>query len=89
MQWLYAIGVVPNNVIRLATREVKTDLDREEINCGYLAASAYEWDVWGPSTPDEFLDAIECELSGSNQKSAIYGVLLALGRDASAEVIDQ
>lgn len=80
-EWLKAIGVVPNDVESVRPSQVKLGLDPEAIEGGYLASAAYEWDSWGASSPTDFIMALECELSGSEQRDAIASILLALGRN--------
>lgn len=82
VQWLYAIGVLPNDVKSLPEPTIKTELNPSSIKCGYLAASAFQWDAEGPSTPHEFLDAIEFELAGSAKKAAAAEALKELGRES-------
>lgn len=79
--WLYAIGVLPNDVLSLPEPTIRTELNPSSIKCGYLAASAFQWDDMGPSSPSDFLDAIEFEIAGSKRKAAAAEALTQLGRE--------
>lgn len=83
--WLYAIGVLPNDVTSLPEPTIKTELNPNSIKCGYLAASAFQWDAEGPSSPHDFLDAIEFEIAGSAKKAAAAEALKELGRDIQTQ----
>ena len=79
-EWLKAVGLVPQDVKRMDIRQVLTDLDPENISVKYIAAAAYEWDTWGPSTPDQFLKAISAECRGA-KRDLIVETLMSLGRE--------
>lgn len=74
---------MPNGVSRMDIRQVLTDLDPENIKVGYLAASAYEFDTWGPATPMDFIRAISAECRGA-KRDLIMDTLIALGREQEA-----
>jgi hypothetical protein len=46
---------------------IKTEINPDTIKCGYLAASAFQMERWGPISPTEFLDVIELEIAGSHK----------------------
>lgn len=78
--WLKDINVIPADVTYVKPTQVKNELDPLNIDAGYLASVAYEWDSWGPSHPEDFMDALACELKGSAQRDAVSAILVALGR---------
>jgi len=80
-EWLKAIGLVPAETKRMDVRQVLTDLDPENISVRYLAAAAFEWDTWGPSNPDQFLNALSAETRGA-KRDLIVETLSSLGRAA-------
>jgi len=83
VEWLYAIGVIPNDVRaipKMPNSGIKTELNPDVIPAGYLAASARDFDLMGRANPNEFLDAIECELAGSERHNAVSDLLMALGK---------
>ena len=80
--WLKDIGVVPADVATMQVVQVRLDIDPNHIPAGYLAASAYEWDTWGPSEPDDLLDALEVEIKGDS-RTFVALLLTALGREVT------
>lgn len=78
--WLKAQGYVPESVEGMRVANPKS-LDPEAIEIGYLAAVAYEWDSWGPTSPLEFLDAMEFECIGNERRDIIVETLTALGSE--------
>jgi hypothetical protein len=83
--WLKGIGIVPLDVSSMRDAQVKLALDDKNIEAGYLAASAYEWDSWGASRPSEFLDALDLETAGTTRKDVIVETLTMLGRAGAEE----
>lgn len=77
--WLQNIGVVPWEVQSMPAARVRLNIDPEEIPVGYLAATAYEWDSWGQSHPDDFIDMLEAELK-PEKRDFIAAILTSLGR---------
>jgi hypothetical protein len=59
--------------------KVRLGFDAEAVPAGYLASAAYEWDTWGESQPEDFIDAIEAELL-PEKRDFIAKLLTALGR---------
>lgn len=84
-EWLRTIGLVPEGVTRMNIRQVLTELDPEKVSVSYIAASAYEWDTWGPASPVDFIKAISAEAKGA-QGDLILSVLRSLGREQREEV---
>jgi hypothetical protein len=87
LPWLQQIGVLPSTETRYPTKcwRIKTDLNPAVIPAEYIVASAAEWDSWGPSTPLDFMRAIEAECAGEDTHDLISGVLTTLGREALME----
>lgn len=79
-EWLKAIGLVPQETKRMDIRQVLTDLDPENISVQYLAAAAFEWDSWGPASPDQFLKALSAECRGA-KRDLVVETLTMLGRE--------
>lgn len=77
--WLQNIGVVPWSVQTMPAEKVRLGFDPEAVPAGYLGSAAYEWDTWGPSQPEDFIDAIECELV-PEKRDFVAKLLTALGR---------
>jgi len=77
--WLQNVGVVPWSVPSMPAEKVRLGFDVEAVPAGYLASAAYEWDTWGPSQPEDFIDAIEAELL-PEKRDFIAKLLTALGR---------
>lgn len=73
--WLYRIRVMPD--VRVRAMNPKADLDPNAIPAGYLASVAAEWDDLGPSSPKQFLDALECETRGAKRDVVIEALSLA------------
>lgn len=88
LDWLKAIGLVPEGVNYLpGVRHVKLDMDPNAIPVGYLAATAHEWDAWGPSSPTDLVKALAKETRGDTSRDLISETLTALGRSmAEAQV---
>lgn len=86
-EWLQAIGVVPADVDTVKYGRVNPilNLNANAIGAFYLAAVAFEWDTWGPSTPTEFLDALQMETAGNNRRDTVAETLSALGRAIAEE----
>jgi hypothetical protein len=63
----------------MPAEKVKLGYDPEAVPAGYLASAAYGWDTWGPSEPEDFINAIECELV-PERRDFIAQLLTALGR---------
>lgn len=78
--WLKDLYIIPREVESMRVAQVKLDLDPLNIEAGYLAAVAFEWDSWGASHPEDFIDALRCELRGSGERDTVSAILLALGR---------
>lgn len=88
VDWLKALAIIPDDVNWMRPVLPKIELDPAAIPVGYLAAVAFEWDSWGESTPEQFLDAIQCEMRGA-RRDAIAELLMSLGREANqAEALD-
>ena len=85
--WLKAIGAVPQDqpVLSWGHNQNTPLLNPDSIRIGYLAMVACEWDSWGPSTPTEFLDAMELETEGHERRDTIAETLTALGRAIAEE----
>lgn len=77
--FLKDIGVVPEDVYSAPVENVKTNFRPDRVPAGYLASAAYEWDTWGPSHPEDFIDAIADELN-PQKREYIVSLLTALGR---------
>lgn len=73
--WLYRIGVMPDVQVRAMNPRV--ELDPDAIPADYLASVAAEWDEMGPSSPKQFLDALECETRGSKRDVIVEALSLA------------
>lgn len=86
VDWFKGIGLIPASVTYRKPENVRLGLDPERIEAGYLAACAYEWDSWGPSSPVDFVNAIRCELRGTEQRDLIAGLLTLLGREQEEAV---
>ena len=78
--WLKGLGIVPHDVTKMRQVQVRNFLDDKDIDAGYLAACAFEWDGWGPSRPRDFLDALELETANCSRQDLIIETLRALGR---------
>jgi hypothetical protein len=63
----------------MPAEKVRLGFDIEAVPAGYLASAAYEWDTWGPSQPEDFINAIEAELL-PEKRDFIAKLLTALGR---------
>lgn len=85
-EWLKKVGLIPDNVTRMDVRQVLTDLDPDNISVKYIAAAAFEWDQWGPASPDDFVKAIACETRGAN-RDLVMETLMALGGSKKAEPV--
>lgn len=83
-EWLRTIGLVPEGVTRMNIRQVLTELDPERVSVSYIAASAYEWDTWGPASPVDFMRAIAFEARGA-KRDLIVETLMSLGREMAQE----
>ena len=85
--WLRAIGAVPaeQGVLRWGHNQNYKTLNADAIPMGYLAMVACEWDSWGPSSPKQFLDAMELETAGHEARDLIVETLEALGRAIAEE----
>lgn len=86
--WLKAMGVIPSDVTHVKPKQVKLELDPKAIEGGYLAAVAYEWDSWGPSSPLDLVAALRCELKGAPERDIIAGILTMLGKATTTEDTD-
>lgn len=82
-EFLHQIEVVPHEVKSMPAAKVKFNIDPEAIPIEYLASSAYEWDSWGPSHPEDFIDAIKAELNPI-RRDFIAAILTSLGRAVQA-----
>ena len=82
--WLKSQGYIPENVESAKIAQVKV-VNPEAVEAGYLASAAYEWDSWGPSSPLEFLRAIELESDGNAGRDIITETLQALGAAIESE----
>jgi len=78
-EFLHQIGLVPHEVKTMPAAKVRLNIDPEAIPVGYLAATAYEWDTWGPSHPEDFVDMLEAELK-PEKRDFIAAILTSLGR---------
>lgn len=83
--WLKEIGVVPADVAKVWQSNVRPNLDPERIDGHYLASSAFEWDTWGPSSPKDFLDALELETAGCTRRDFVADTLYMLGQIGQEE----
>lgn len=83
-EFLHRVGLVPREVRSMATAKVKFNIDPEEVPADYLASAAYEWDTWGPSHPEDFIEAMRAELNPI-RRDFIAAILTSLGRSVQAE----
>lgn len=79
LSWLKDAALVPED-------EYPSPMDPKRLNADsismlYLASFAREWDLWGLSTPKEFLDGLEFEIQDTNRKDSLINLLAAVGRD--------
>lgn len=81
-EWLKVIGLVPEGVARMDVRQV-VELDPDSVPVSYIAASAFEWDTWGESSPVDFIKAISAEARGA-KRDLIIETLTALGNEQKA-----
>jgi hypothetical protein len=81
-EFLHQEGVVPHEVLTMPAEKVRLGFNAEAVPAGYLASAAYEWDTWGPSHPEDFIEAMECELR-PEKRDLIAGILTALGRSTN------
>lgn len=77
--WLKSIGVVPEDVATRRTVLPVLDLDPNAVKAGYLASCAFEWDSWGTSRPEDFINAMEAETAGNERRDVVAGLLTQLG----------
>lgn len=82
IDWLKHIGVIPKDVDwKRRNALTKTSLDPEKIKASYLAELAYDWDQDGPTTPGEFVEALEFEVAGTEKNASVSEVTGNLGRE--------
>lgn len=75
-------GVVPGSVEWKRKNSLpRTALDQKAIPAGYLAEVAYDWDSDGFSLAEDFVRALEFEVSGTSQNRMVSEVMEDLGRD--------
>lgn len=73
--------IIPNDVHwKRGNANTKTNLDPTGIRAGYLAELAYDWDKDGPTTPLEFMEALEFEIRDHPRNRNVSEVLGELGR---------
>jgi len=81
-EFLHQAGVVPHEVKTAPPTHVRFGYGTESVPAGYLASAAYEWDQWGESHPEDFIEAISAELN-PRSRSFISTILSSLGRAVS------
>ena len=81
LDFLQKEGIIPQVVGTLhVPKAVNTNLKPDKIPAGYLADLAYEWDMYGTSTPAEFMQALAFEVAGTPEKENTASNLVRLGR---------
>jgi len=78
--WLIKVGYLPDDHVVTRRAVVRLGGDPEGLDADYVGAVAKEWDSWGPSTPIEFVEAMEAEYG--ERYDAISAMLTELGRGA-------
>jgi len=81
MEFLKNCMIVPADVVwKRRNSMTRTSLSAAGIPAGYLAELAYDWDKDGPSSPRDFVHALEFEISGHPRNDEVSQVLGSLGR---------
>lgn len=83
-EFLHQAGIVPHEVKSAPAVKVRLSIDPDFVPAGYLASAAYEWDTWGTSHPEDFVEAMKAELN-PDRRSFISAILTSLGRSVQAE----
>ena len=81
MAFLKGIGVVPEDIDhrRAGRLGIEPTPTSAAIRGEYLAGFAFDWDQLGESTPRQFVEALECELSDSEKRDTVSDILGSLG----------
>lgn len=87
--WLQIIGVIPFSVNwKRGNRVPNTSLDPNNIQAGYLAEVAFDFDQIGHATPTEFLNWLSFEVAGTPENESMKRVLGELTQEATTSWSD-
>lgn len=88
INWLKAIGIIPAEVKwRRSPMSVYNGLDGNAIKAQSIAELAYEFDILGYGTPEEYVDWIEYEIKGHHKRDSFMAALSMLGRRGPNKVV--
>lgn len=80
--WLIDSTFLPDDHVVTRKAVVRLGGDPDALDPDYVGATAKEWDEWGPSTPLQFVEALEAEYG--EKYDAVASMLTELGRELNA-----